>query len=163
MHNKNVFSELLFLILYSSVPFITCCTPWTLNSRLPWQVYSSFRSLAFIGGDSRLSDFPLTAIQLTSFSRQNELKKYNKTLDLPVKDLSTSWMDSMVHKQGSKHLKIHNTSLFTRLAINLFFFFSFWQTWLMGENCLEFFRGKNIIHRRIHQNKVVKQYLLFEI
>lgn len=58
---------------------------------------------------------------LTSSSRQNELRKYNKTLDLPVKDLSTVRTDSMVHNQGSKHLKIHNTCLFTRIAITDFF------------------------------------------
>lgn len=78
---------------------------------LPWQIYSKAIPRPLLVGTGGLWNSLLTATQLTSSSRQNGLRKYNKTLDLPVKDLSAVRRSSMVHDQDSKHLNIHSHML----------------------------------------------------
>lgn len=114
----NSFIDLLFLrkiclalwawvcnLIQQTLPLCYPCSLWSQNSRVALTNLFKSHSSAFIGGDWGLWNFLFTATQLTSSSRQNELRKYNKTLDLPVKDPSSVRTDSMVHSRGSKHLK----------------------------------------------------------
>lgn len=92
-------------LIQQTLPLCYPCSLWSQNSRVALTNLFKSHSSAVIGGEWGLWNFLLTATQLTSSSRQNELRKYNKTLDLPVKDPSSVRADSMVHSQGSKHLK----------------------------------------------------------